>query len=258
MFSLEFLHAIRDAELPVIAGYFRAGARLLEIGGGTGYQARALAAMGFAVESIDIALSNYAAERVFPVREYDGTNIPFPDASFDIVFSSNVLEHVRNLDALQREIKRVLRPGGYCVHVLPSAAWRSWSNLTHVIDMLQRTCRTLPQLVPRSAGRDEMQRLGRAAVKTVKHLVRTMIPNRHGECGNALTEIYWFSRHRWLRRFRKDGFTVTVCRPAGLFYTGYMVLGARWPIRSRQRWARRLGSACVIYVVEPAATAPRP
>ena len=40
-------------------------------------------------------------------------NIPFPDAHFDIVACLNALDHVDDLDATIREIKRVTKPGGF-------------------------------------------------------------------------------------------------------------------------------------------------
>lgn len=42
--------------------------------------------------------------------------LPFPDGTFDLVASSAVLEHVRNLEAMARETARVLRPGGWARH----------------------------------------------------------------------------------------------------------------------------------------------
>ena len=42
--------------------------------------------------------------------------LPFPDDSFDLVCTSAVLEHVRNLRAMVEETARVLRPGGWAWH----------------------------------------------------------------------------------------------------------------------------------------------
>lgn len=45
-----------------------------------------------------------------------------PNASFDVVYSQEVLEHVANLDAVAVEIARLTRPGGWGFHVFP-ARW---------------------------------------------------------------------------------------------------------------------------------------
>jgi SAM-dependent methyltransferase len=46
---------------------------------------------------------------------YDGTRVPFPDGTFDLVYSSQVLEHVADPRLHLREIARVLRPGGLLI-----------------------------------------------------------------------------------------------------------------------------------------------
>ena len=50
---------------------------------------------------------------------YDGKIIPFPDSSFDHVFSSEVFEHVENLDEILSELHRVLKPGGKILITVP-------------------------------------------------------------------------------------------------------------------------------------------
>ncbi len=50
---------------------------------------------------------------------YDGKHIPFPDQSFDALFSSEVLEHVFNVEQIIAEWHRVLKPGGRCLVTIP-------------------------------------------------------------------------------------------------------------------------------------------
>jgi SAM-dependent methyltransferase len=52
---------------------------------------------------------------------YDGKRIPFGDANFDGVFSSEVFEHVFNLPEVLQEINRVLKPGGLLLVTCPFA-----------------------------------------------------------------------------------------------------------------------------------------
>lgn len=55
----------------------------------------------------------------------DITNIPRPDASFDAIMCTEVLEHVPDPVAALKELNRLLRPGGYLLITAPFA------SLTH-------------------------------------------------------------------------------------------------------------------------------
>jgi SAM-dependent methyltransferase len=61
---------------------------------------------GMAREAADSASGN--ADIVF----YDGLTLPFPDATFDVVYSFQTFEHIQRIDVTFAEIARVLRPGG--------------------------------------------------------------------------------------------------------------------------------------------------
>jgi SAM-dependent methyltransferase len=52
---------------------------------------------------------------------YDGKTIPFDENHFDAVFSSEVFEHVFNLEEVLPEIHRVLKPGGKLLFTCPFA-----------------------------------------------------------------------------------------------------------------------------------------
>lgn len=49
----------------------------------------------------------------------DLQSMPFPDESFDIILTSDVMEHVRRDDLAHREIFRCLKPGGHYVFTVP-------------------------------------------------------------------------------------------------------------------------------------------
>jgi SAM-dependent methyltransferase len=50
---------------------------------------------------------------------YDGKTIPFSDNYFDSILSSEVFEHVFNLEQILKELNRVLKPGGHMLITVP-------------------------------------------------------------------------------------------------------------------------------------------
>jgi SAM-dependent methyltransferase len=56
------------------------------------------------------------------IRCEDITRLTFRDSSLDLILSSDVLEHVPDLDAAFKESYRVLRPGGSHLFTVPPAA----------------------------------------------------------------------------------------------------------------------------------------
>lgn len=44
------------------------------------------------------------------------TNSKFADESFDVIFSNTVLEHIDDIETAFKEMKRILKPGGFCYH----------------------------------------------------------------------------------------------------------------------------------------------
>ena len=50
---------------------------------------------------------------------WDGSIMPFEDSSFDVVISTEVMEHVPDPDSYLMEVKRVLKPGGMFFFTVP-------------------------------------------------------------------------------------------------------------------------------------------
>ena len=53
----------------------------------------------------------------------DERTIPFPNASFDVIYANQVFEHVKFLDCVYAECARVLRPGGVVITLFPLATY---------------------------------------------------------------------------------------------------------------------------------------
>ena len=239
--SLEHLQRLRTADLIQILSLFPPRSAILEIGAGMGWQAELLAGKGFAVTAIDIPGGVEAQQKAYPVVEYDGRSIPFPERSFDVVFSSNVLEHIPHLAAFQTEIARVLKPGGKAIHILPSACWRFWTTMAYYPYLIKRIfTRQTPVIA--AAGEE--------AKPARRTLPQRLFPPRHGERGNFFSEMYWFSRRCWQRHFQQHGWRIATYQPSRLFYTGYEVLHLHMNLPARRRLSFVCGSSCHVFCLD--------
>jgi SAM-dependent methyltransferase len=253
MFDSKFLDAIRECELEVVLPYLRSGARVLEFGAGNGSQAKQLEAMGFEVIAIDLPDSQYAKSRVFPVLEYDGLDIPLPDSSVDIIFSSNVMEHVKELPKILSEFHRVLNKDGFCIHLMPSVQWRVWTFLTGIPTAFISAIRLLRHL-----ALSPIYSLDNEAVfKDLKIIVSCILPLGHGISLEGISEIWTFSIKYWLKQFERHGFEALTYCPCGLFYTGHMLFGFNFPLSFRRSVSKYLGSGSNVFLCRSFYSSPK-
>lgn len=249
---LQTLLLIRKYELDIALGYFppvseTQPCKVLELGSGTGQQAQYLTERGYNVLALDLPSSSYREARVFDIQEYDGENLPVNDNAFDVVFSSNVLEHVINIDKVLLETYRVLKSGGIAVHLVPSPSCRAWSIPAHYIWLFRRIYDHF--FVSNKATSEHITQKPRTP-QSSKEWLGTFFPLRHGERGNTLTEMYYFSERYWIRKFEKHGFKIKILSNNGIFYTMANAIGTMLPLRTRENVASFLGSSCNIYVIE--------
>lgn len=114
----------------------RPGDRVLDVGAGFGRHVYECARQGAHAVALDYAADEVATTRntlgamvaageISPesspgVLRGDATRLPFPDATFDVVITSEVLEHITDDTAAIREMARVLRPGGRFAASVPA------------------------------------------------------------------------------------------------------------------------------------------
>lgn len=90
------------------------GETILDLGCGDGQLTARLTTLGASVCGVDASPAMIAAARIqgIDAQVASAEHLPFADASFDAVFSNAVLHWVRDHDAMMKEVRRVLRPGG--------------------------------------------------------------------------------------------------------------------------------------------------
>lgn len=92
------------------------GKRALDVGAREGPQTRWLESRGYSVEPIDV-------EPGFPGCKVVDVNagLPHEDGSFDLVWCSEVIEHLRDPARTLAELRRVTRPGGDILLTTPNS-----------------------------------------------------------------------------------------------------------------------------------------
>jgi SAM-dependent methyltransferase len=127
-------HARRTADrwAAHLLPHLRPDMRVLDIGCGPGS-----ITVGLGTETIGVDLDPMAIDGV-PVSAADAASLPFPDASFDAVWSNATLQHVPSPLAVLQEARRVARPGaviglgdadwgGYIFHPHDPLIERGWA-----------------------------------------------------------------------------------------------------------------------------------
>ena len=109
---------------------------ILDIGCGNGSILRHLRGLGYR-QLQGLEISTYAIERLRGegIEMHYGAlpSIPLPEASFDVVIASEVLEHIIRRRRFLSEMHRVLKPGGRALVFVPDDCLGPISEPEHVI-----------------------------------------------------------------------------------------------------------------------------
>jgi ubiquinone/menaquinone biosynthesis C-methylase UbiE len=129
--SLAFFQKVEAERYDVYAPWLRRaigfdahrGQAVLEIGPGLGSDHAQFARAGAEMYALDLTTTHLELTRrrfkleglMTRLVRGDAEVLPFPDQSFDVVYSFGVLHHVAGTERAVEEIRRVLRPGGLAI-----------------------------------------------------------------------------------------------------------------------------------------------
>lgn len=119
----------KDKIRRIFQSYVSPSARILEIGGGTGFIAAHLKDYGFDIEMADIhsnALQHAKKRGIEKLYQCDLFHAPFHE-EFDVVCLFDVLEHFSDPLKVMDCIKKMLKPNGMAIVTVPAHPWL-WSR----------------------------------------------------------------------------------------------------------------------------------
>ena len=120
------------------------GAHVLDIGCGQGFYLPLYAALGLVATGVELdpipraAAERKAAANGFTILDAPAESLPVPDAHFDAVVMSEVLEHLPDPAPALAGVARVLQPGGLVLATVPNADYPlAWDPLNWVLEALR-------------------------------------------------------------------------------------------------------------------------
>lgn len=197
----------------------------LELGAGDTWQSRLLADYTKALISTDFdprIASQASADGIeYRVCDAERVDLEFPPESFDLVFSSNMLEHLPRPDLALSGVAKILKPDGVTIHVLPTPLWKLSQMTLHVPQMIARAIERLseggprslasglrPGTVPDPAVKDIIPNNPKTTRAQRTILTRLLWPEPHGVSRSNAAEFRAFSRRRWVDTFSRAGLEV--------------------------------------------------
>lgn len=131
---------IREVEWNAIAPYIPKESCLIDVGCGAGYSMeKALKERNCDCCGIDPCPGQHGVGRYeelnnsLNIKQGYAESIPYEDKSFDVVYSSHVLEHVDSEEKALLEMKRVLRDNGVLIIGMPTATMALINCVTQIL-----------------------------------------------------------------------------------------------------------------------------
>lgn len=230
----QWLKFIRKYELEKIFdetpnNYFDKG---LELGCGSGENSKYLASYCnnlFALEYNKDRLTARSNEKTtFMIGDAQDLS-RFKDNEMDMIFSSNLIEHLANLNSCLSECRRVAKNDALIIHTVPNRIWKLANFLLYYPFQIKKVFRRIfvsdvPVQTVSSKGLESkidnnLREINRAGTLK-KRLLQILIPEIHGISKSNIIEFKNWGEKYWLKAFAENGLEViNIVRMP--FYTGW-------------------------------------
>ena len=200
----EYTHKYKKKELGAV--FSRCPERLfpmaLELGAGDGFQATLLTRYVSKLISTELnpdILKNKNTESIeHRVCDAEEAVNMFDKKQFDLIFSSNLLEHLHDPSRALSGIHGLLKDDGVTIHIMPNPFWK----LCHMLFYIPNRCLiALERMLNNKPMRKSNLSKTRSTQKSLTHRLLTLKP--HGASKGNIEEFLKFTKSRWVKEFEK-------------------------------------------------------
>lgn len=193
----EFEMVFRDIDIPPHL-------RILEIGCGDGFQSSLLRKYSNYVVSTDLTTERTLNLDIVCDAEY----LPFKNGSFDIVYSSNVLEHIYDRYKALSEMKQVLSDAGFVIIMVPTSVWKVLSLLVYYPVMGGYVIKLIKKKLMNKSNPKINGKSINTSIRRPESYLKYLLPGVHGEYQSNVEEFNAFMVSSWKRLFRANGLEI--------------------------------------------------
>ena len=227
---VDYLHNIRRREVEMVFSILprKQFANGLEIGAGDGFQTMLLAPHIEKLISSDLNFKRIKEK--IPKVEYkevdaDAIEGVFPSESFEFIFSSNVLEHVRDPRKVLSSTHAMIRDDGYAVHIVPSRTLKISYLLFYYPNI---ALLLIDRIIGKLKGKTFFQGAGINLENNINLVVsppsgrfrKFLFPTIHGNFRSHWEEFIAYGKSRWEEMFMRSGYSIADYATAPAF-SGY-------------------------------------
>ena len=252
----DWVHYCRDSETKCILGILKKQQiekpKILEIGAGDGYMSKFLSDAVYDITSTDPA-PRMPLE--YDVQNMNVNNLEFENCSYDIVISSNVIEHISDLEKAFSEMKRVLKREVVMIHTVPTVYCNLATMLIQPIAYFRNILYLLSGKLTIKVDK-EKSKLVQFLTYSVKVVFNVLNPLRffiskgHGVSRNRFWALYIWRRSYWIRRFCKNGLKVISVEKVPYLYSMHKLFPFRMD-ELRRRMGKRFNSVDIYLLGVP-------
>ena len=219
----EWLNKIRSVEFDVIfnKNINKRFHKVLDLGAGEGSSSYRLSSISDGVVAADYDLSRLSRIESDKVDKIvcDAEYLSFKEKQFDLIFSSNLLEHVPDPNLVLRNIYRILSDDGILIITVPN---RIWKILSLIFFYPNQFCVLAKKLFDPSKNINDLNLNSNISTQNRYGFIRRNIwPVPHGINRSNRVEFIAFGRKQWLGIMNNSDFEISKEIENMPLYSGY-------------------------------------